>query len=114
LSDFELVIDVVPAGGAAASVLVVVVVVVVFVVESVAVSDLAGPVALFICPVAVEIALLACCAALDAASLVAPDPHPVTSAAVIPSNSAARSSGVLDIELIPAVALDFVMLVGML
>jgi hypothetical protein len=138
LSDFELVIDVVAAGGADAVVTVsvfpgvvtvcvlvfaggapasdVVVVVVVsdaasvlVVVGSVAVSDLAGPVALFICPVAVEIALLACCAALDAASLAAPDPHPVTSAAVIPSTSATRSSGVLDMELIPAVSLDFVM-----
>ena len=62
-------------------------------------SDLAGAVALFACAAAPEIAVLAVCAALEAAPLV--DPHALSGTVAIPSATAPRTSGSRAAEVIP-------------
>ena len=56
-------------------------------------SDLAGAVALFAFAAAPEIAVLAFCAALEAAPLADPPPHALSGTVAIPSASAPSTSG---------------------
>lgn len=71
------------------------------VVASVTVPDWLGAVALLTFAAAVEAALLAPLAALEAAPLVDPDPHALSCAAATPSASAPRTSGTRVAEMIP-------------